>query len=558
MASSSSGGDAATDATVGSTGGEAGCDGACPLTCGENYIADPDAGACIAPASRPIGPLSGSAVSTTTPTLRWTVPPGFTSARVDVCADPPCNHVVWSQDVAGTNVIVGTALTPGMNYWRLTTIDTSVDGGAPTPLVSPTWQFAVLGAHSAPFTRAWPEFADIEGDGYADFIGFFGGTVLEELRGSSTGVANVVTSSWQPATDPDLLQGGDVNGDGLSDIVVIDSEGIELLFGGPDGFPNPPGPRTTPAPSGSFSRGAAVVGDVNGDGYADLVGFTYVGGAAGLYEFNGSPAGFAQTPDVAFDLPSGASIRASETAPGVMGDVNGDGYADVLVTDPDFGSNGGAWVFLGSSAGLSATPAYTLVAPTGATNFGDNGDFVNGPWVGGTVTTDVNGDGYPEVFISAGLQGVYMYAGSSTGYQAPPSASILAGSATGIGDIWGFAGGGDINGDGYGDLVLADDGYASGYGQVDVFLGGPSGLPATPSQTLLSSNIAGYADAGGGGSVQSIALLGDVNGDARSDFVVNDYFDTSIYGLGALYLGSSNISQTPAFSYTESSETQNW
>ena len=351
------GGQGAADASA-----DGGTDGG---SCAAHYVATSHG--CTPPATRPIGPMTGNAVSTRTPTLTWALPTGFTAARVDVCTDAKCSNVAWSAVVTGTSTVVGSTLPTGMIDWRLTTID--VDGVTPGTLVSAVWEFAVSGTHSAPQMTSWPSFADIEGDGFADFItddgaGGAAGTHIYELPGSASGIVNVDQSSWGAAVGGcgglSLYPGGDINGDGYSDLVAQDCGGIEVLLGSPTGFPTTPS-YTTPYMPGGSAWG--VTGDFNGDGYADLA----TADGTTLAEINGSPTGFPNAVPATVALPSGADLATVRLA----GDVNGDGYADVVVNDGTFGGGvGRIWVYLGSSTGLGVTPGYTILAPGGITNFG--------------------------------------------------------------------------------------------------------------------------------------------------------------------------------------------
>jgi len=535
---SGSGGEAGCTCTTSVAHATSTCSAPCAFVCDANYVRN--VGACVPPATRPIGPLTGNAVSTRTPTLTWALPTGFTSAHLDVCMDRACTTVLQSEDVTGTSATLGSKLPVGMNYWRLTTLD----GTSPTLLVSATWQFAVSGTRSAPVMRSWPQFADIEGDGYADFV-LLTSTTVQELQGSTMGIQSVIESSWAPSGGASLFQGGDVNGDGMSDVVAMDSDGIEVLLGSANGFPTAPS-YSVSAPNGAVV--GTVVGDVDGDGYADLVGLSYVSGTVGVFEFNGSRNGFAQTPEVTFDLPTGATSTAANTPPGAMGDINGDGYADVLITDAGYGGSvGRVWIYLGGANGLPSSPSYTLHAPAGATGFGFNGNYVNGPSVGGTVTTDVDADGYPDLFVQALGTTVYEYAGSSSGYPAAPSVTMSFSSD------WEFAGGGDVDGDGYGDVIFATN------SATEVFQGSTTGLPATPSQTLSVGNISGVSGNDPQG-VRVVALLGDVNGDALSDFAVSVLLAgaSPVINLPAVYEGSGAIPQAPAFVYAGENATQIW
>jgi hypothetical protein len=119
--------------------------------------------------------------------------------------------------------------------------------------------------------------------------------------------------------------------------------------------------------------------------------------------------------------------------------------------------------------------------------------------------------------------------------------------------VFAFAGGGDVDGDGYGDILFADSDPNDSDGRVDVYQGSSSGLPATPSQTLYATGVPGATSNGqvGNQGDRWIGLLGDVNGDTLSDFAVG-VFVPGTGSIPAVYQGSNAISQTPAFVCTGS------
>src|SRR6185436_13962537 len=92
---------------------------------------------------------------------------------------------------------------------------------------------------------------------------------------------------------------------------------------------------------------------------------------------------------------------------------------------------------------------------------------------------------------------------------------------------------GDVNGDGYSDVVIGAYGNATSTGKAYLYLGGVSGLSAAASWTAVGegvSNFFGY----------SVATAGDVNGDGRSDVVVGAYGNATSTGKAYLYLGGAS------------------
>jgi hypothetical protein len=288
--------------------------------------------------------------------------------------------------------------------------------------------------------------------------------------------------------------------------------------------------------SSAFGYSVGTAGDVNGDGYADVIvgafnydngqtdegrAFVYLGSAAGL----SSAAAWTSEVDEASAQFGGAVATA--------GDVNGDGYADVIVGAWPYQGVGRADVFLGSASGLSALPAWTAI--------GDPYGF------GFSVATagDVNGDGYADVIVGS------LYYSNGQDYEG--AAFVYLGSASGLSDTpaWKSEGdqvaanlskvasAGDVNGDGYSDVIVAApyyDARKTDAGRALVYLGSPSGLATTPAWTAEGNqNGERFGD--------SVASAGDVNGDGYSDVLVGaPLHDNALKDQGRvlLYLGSAS------------------
>ncbi len=270
--------------------------------------------------------------------------------------------------------------------------------------------------------------------------------------------------------------------------------------------------------------------DVNGDGLQDvIVGAPQASGAApgdftgAVRVYLGTSSGLDGTPATTFVGPRAGEYFGEAVAS--LGDVNADGYEDVVIGSYGSGFEGRAGVYLGSAVGLtSASIEYAGDAP--------NEEFA----ITATGVGDVNGDGYGDAAFnelgydhSAGR--VSLYFGSATGLPASPSQVFAGASAQ---EYFGsdVASAGDVNGDGFGDVVFGAYGWSGFTGQARIHLGSADGLGSSPATTLTGD---GVLLAFGGNTTGA----GDVNGDGFDDVLVGCIGDPiSPVGYAFLYLGS--------------------
>lgn len=304
-------------------------------------------------------------------------------------------------------------------------------------------------------------------------------------------------------------------------------------------------------------------GDLNGDGYDDLViGAPLENQSNGVVVvFYGSPEGLRKRPDWQVD---GQRQRARLGAEVALGDFDGDRISDVAVSSCLQLPGGEAWkidVYCGSTNGLSRSSQTSLPNSFGPIQI--TGAFRN--------AGDVNGDGFGDLAVrgmssergsnAPPLEVVLLFHGSKVGLSSAPSA-VLRAEQDNSNFAAPFESAGDVNGDGYDDFCIGAYTYSGRYhrgGKVYLYLGSPEGLGSTPVWTSVYplKVTPGIDDEKNQHFGLGLGPAGDVNGDGYADVIIGAAFASHgeiNEGVAFLYLGSKQgLSRAPAW-HTESNQ----
>ena len=447
---------------------------------------------------------------------------------------------------------------------------------------------------------------DVNGDGIADLIVGAPNSLYGEayvIWGKKEAMRDDIETSnlaiddgfviWGDAADDGLgalvSATGDINNDGYDDLIIGarygdnggENAGEAYVIWGKPGATRIGIDTTNFSSADGFiirgdtkydwlGRSVAAAGDINNDGYADLIvganggnnggenaGEAYViWGKAGATRANIDVTNL--TDNDGFIIQGDAAFDRFGWAVSAAGDVNKDGYADLIVGTP-FGNNGGeqagkAYVIYGKSDDFGA------VVKVRADNIADvrrtlntenlaategfivQGDIV-GDWLGVSVSAagDVNNDGYADLIVGVGY-------GESSGTEAgdayviwgKPGATrpnldtskfsvsdgfVIQGGTESDFVGWGVSGAGDVNNDGYDDLIIGapfvDDGGDNAGVAYVVWGKAGAGRTNINANDFLASD--GFVIQGGAANDQfgiSVSAAGDVNNDGYDDLIV--------------------------------------
>ncbi|MEO1208320.1 MAG: Ig-like domain-containing protein [Cyanobacteria bacterium J06638_20] len=456
----------------------------------------------------------------------------------------------------------------------------------------------IIGAYGAD-----PDGSSSAGESYVVFgsnQGFVASLNLSDLDGSNGFVLNGIAPFDYSGVS--VSDAGDINGDGLDDLIIgaysadpnSGSYAGEsyVVFGRAQGFAASLNLSDLDGSNGFALNGIAAydysggsvsgAGDINGDGIDDLVigaayadpngnrsGESYVvfggqGFAASLdlSDLDGSN-GFVLNGIAAYDY-SGGSVSGA-------GDINGDGIDDLIIgadgADPNGDRSGQSYVVFGNDQGFANR--LNLSDLDGSNGFVLNG-IAEGDRSGVSVSEagDINGDGIGDLIIGAvsaepndnDSGQSYVVFGNDQGFVASLNLAdldgrngfILNGIAAGDRSGGSVSGAGDINGDGFDDLIIgaaAADPNGESSGESYVVFGRAQGFAASLNLSTLdglNGFILNGID-GGDRSGISVSGAGDINGDGIDDLIIGAVYagpnGSSYAGESYVVFGRSSLPQ---------------
>ena len=271
--------------------------------------------------------------------------------------------------------------------------------------------------------------ADLNGDALLDVVSAnYGDGTLAVFFNSAQNPGTFSTPLILSSPGASQVAIGDLNGDGLPDLVSADFN-VSLFI------QTSPGAFATPIALYPGGANWVAVGDLNGDGAQDVALTDAVGVKVLLHTGAVSATTFAAPVTVFTQTVNADVIGANVIA---IADVNGDGFNDLVITDP--GPTGGAAPTVSVLLQDATHPGQFLPAVSYPTAPGSLAQSI--------VVTDINGDGHPDIVIGGtNAVTVLLQNASSPGtFMAAANYAVMNSNQIAIADV---------NGDGHPDIIVA-------------------------------------------------------------------------------------------------------
>jgi len=403
---------------------------------------------------RLLAPISGMRATSMRPMFRWMQPETVGRARIELCDDRPCTRVFARVDVIAGAWRPDQPLRPGVVFWRVI----GLNGTGAAVWTSATWEVSIP-YRDTPVDSVNGPIRDVNGDAvddlvirsaYQDELDYLSFTFVPGYRGAAHDIAPTVFQldrEWFSSGYDAAL--GDVNGDGISDLLTVTSLGgkpprqwqvpgvesynptVGVLLGGRE---CPFSSRVeVPVPlTDRDGVDTGSIGDFDGDGFGDVAAASY----RGLYLVRGSERG---PRGMATDFVSFQVSNAQDSGLRFVGDVDGDGYSDLALGNYTVQDGDGEVRVLFGNPRARLDERVQVLRPHG-------GEF------GRSITAaDFTGDGLSDLVVGS-YQTFDLYAGDARGLRFAQQLRLPQGTLAATGIPFFFPIAGDMDADGLPEL----------------------------------------------------------------------------------------------------------
>lgn len=301
--------------------------------------------------------------------------------------------------------------------------------------------------------------------------------------------------------------------------------------------------------AGQLGKIMAGNGDLNGDQYPDFIFTSYLKSKVDLFlgksaaYGNNIPALYPNS-SFAIDLGSSNTTYFGQSL-SMGGDINGDGYDDLLIGAPKASSSGSTnsttYLYYGNATPIANLTTVERLIPISGQKTNDQSGYAV------AIIPDINKDGYDDILITSyptdGSPGsVYLFYGKRDAFSAmslDQADAVFTISQSGTLFGTSVVGLGDINGDGYGDFALcAPAGGPNHHGAVYIYYGRSDRFPTQNNVVSADAILVGATSSEFAGEDGAVANAGDLNGDLLNDIVIGVPRDTSDRGKAYVVYGS--------------------
>jgi len=369
-------------------------------------------------------------------------------------------------------------------------------------------------------------------------------------------ICDLIFTGENTGDDAHSTTTGDIDGDGYADLIVgawhYNNQGRAYLYYGGQDMDSTPDLIFDGEPNAVSHFGWLLgTGDVDNDGYDDIVisagGYNKKRGRAYLY-YGGPRDKMDTKEDLIFDGETEGSVFAgSSWSDIIVEDIDGDSYADIVLPSAVYNSGQGrAYLYWGNTRTLMDTTCDLTFIPTDG-----GGQFSEGMDCG-----DIDKDGYKDIVIGARTYGscncgrAYLYWGDTESNMDATCDLIFEAESAEHNQFGANVGIGDVDNDGYKDIVIGAFNYGKGRGRVYLYYGDTK----TNMDAIPDFIFTGEQDDLFFGDLTTCG--GDVNGDGYADILIGARRYDNWRGRAYIFFGNEreNMDEKPDLVFTGENE----